>query len=723
MRKIALNCLILCSCFFYVKSDVLTPNVKFGNNQSSITLGSGGILDVGVNNFTVDGGRVNLTERGNITGSPFYIFRGTFSSFLSSSFMSGLYEPNVFNIEALVPYYDPTELNASTGVLELGFNPDPIDFDFFIANPGGLRHKFFIKSGSYLLRGQPLFFGKNDIVLEDEATLLGIGVQNTLNTNIILNGGVLYLQDDLRLGDDAILKGGGTVVFNNRRISLGGAASTWNDSILWYSALDLQLNNQTILKGTWSFIGDGQINGNGNVLDIAGGGTIAIMPFSTLRLSGVKLKGLGSGNFFMGVGSALVLSDVEIEMNANFTFDSGDVYVIGESSVITKNHTLRFSTNQTAGTKGTLTVDRVALTYDTLSFGDTHNIRPTTDEDPAREFVRIDGGGTIRTLRVESISFTSFGSKNNKLMRYAIVWPDRPMIIYPGVNDEGIPQYDINIDGNTQFIGFTDADEPLLFVEPGVHVVFENVFFREFDPIHLQLGEGASLTWGDSSSVRMWRDATLNYPWVFQGNTMLRGGGAILTLEEKGEIVLKGANSTLLIEGITIKGINNRKIRCEDPTSKIIFQNVKWVQNDDYIYDSGSIEVLNDFILYGNGYIFDLQPTKECVIHPDSMLKFMWGITFNYNPISLNKNLLKLTDRSSALAFEEANFSAPNGIQLTKGRLILTKENYAYNDNAASTADGIIFGDGVIEENNILIEKGGDSTLDVQSGYIVNKNI
>jgi hypothetical protein len=719
MNKILLNCLILCCCF----SHLLTSNVKFGNTQSSITLGPGGSLDVGVNNFMVDGGEINLTERGNITGRPFYIFRGTFSSFLSSSFMSGRYEPNMFNIEELTPFYDPTELDASTGVLELGFNPDPVDFDFLIANPGGLRHKLFIKSGSYLLRGQPLFFGKNDIVLEDEATLLGIGVQNTLNTNIILNGGVLYLQDDLRLGDDAILKGGGTVVFNNRRISLGGAASTWNDDILWYSALDLQLNNQTILNGTWSFVGDGQINGNGNVLDIAGGGTIAVMPFSTLRLSGVKLKGLGSGNFFMGTGSALVLSDVEIEMNANFTFDSGDVYVIGDSSVITKNHTMRFATNEEAGTKGTLTVDRVALTYDTLSFGDTHNIRPTTDEDPSREFIRIDGGGTIRTLRVESISFTSFGSKNNKLMRYAIVWPDRPMIIYPGVNDEGIPQYDINIDGNTQFIGFTDADEPLLFVEPNVHAVFDNVFFREFDPIHLQLGEGASLTWGNNSSVRLWRDSTLNYPWVFQGNTMLRGGGAILTLGEEGEIVLKGENSTLLIEGITIKDINNRKIRCEDPTSKIIFQNVKWVQNDDYVYDVGSLEVLNDFILYGNGFLFSLQPTQECVVHPDSMLKFMWGITFNYDPVSLNKNLLRLTGRSSALAFEEAIFSAPNGIQLTKGRLILTKENYAYNDGATSSADGIIYGDGISEENNLLVEEGGDSILKLRSGFIVDKSV
>lgn len=724
MNKILLNYLILC-CFgvsLNLKAST-SNNIKFGSKESSITLGVGGSMDVATNNLTVDGGCINVTDKGSVSGQPFYISRGTFSSFLSSSFMSGRCEPNVFNVEELVPYYDASELAAKNIVIELGYNPDPTDFDFFIANPGGLRHKILIKPAGYFLRGQPLFFGKNDIVLQDNTTLLSIAIQNTLNTNIILNGGYLLLQDDLRLGDDAILKGGGLVVFNNRKLSLGGASSTWSDDIKWYSTLDLQLNNETILNGTWAFYGDGLINGNGNVLDISGGGTIAIMPYSTLRLSGVKLKGLGSGNLLMGEGSSLIITDVEIEMNSNFTFDSGDVYVIGDSTVITKNYTLTFASNEESGTKGTLTVDRVALTYDTLSYSDSHNIRPTTDEDPAHEFVKVIGGGSIRTLRVESISFTNFGNKYNKLMRYAILWPERPMIIHPGVDDQGLPLYDINIDGNTQFIGFTASDEPLLFIEDKVNVVFENIYFRDFDPSYLDLGEDSSFILGDNSSMRFWQDTTLDYPLVFQGNTILNGGGIILDLLEGGEIVLKGENSTLLIQGITIKNVSDKKIRCESSTSKIIFQDVKWIQSGDYSFEIGAFEILNDFILYGDGYIFNLTTDKVCTIYPNSMMKFMWGIEFNYEPTDKNKNLLQLVDNTSALAFEEALFSAPDGIQLIKGRLIITKENYTYNDNATSGIDGIIFGDGINKENNLLIEKSGESTLEVMTGYIVNKNV
>ena len=84
--------------------------------------------------------------------------------------------------------------------------------------------------------------------------------------------------------------------------------------------------------------------------------------------------------------------------------------------------------------------------------------------------------------------------------------------------------------------------------------------------------------------------------------------------------------------------------------------------------------------------------------------------------------MLKFTNRSSALAFEDASFSAPNGIQLIKGRLILDKENFAYNDNATSQSDGIILGDGVAEDNN-LIERGVESTLESQSGFIVDKTV
>lgn len=660
-------------------------DIRFGNSQSSISLKDNGILNVGSRNFVVDGGQINRSELGNIIGNPFYFSRGIMTSYLSSSYMSGRYNSNLLDVDALKPYHDPTEIIYS--ILELGYNPDPVDFDFIIANPGGLRHKVYVKPGAYFLRGQPLFFGRNDIILEDETTLLAIAIQNTLNSNVILNGGILFLQDDLSLGDDSVFKNGGMVVFNNRRLSLGGKASVWDDEILWNSAFDLQLNSQTTLRGKWLFFGDGQINGNGNVIDIANGGTMIILPYSSLSLSGVKLKGLGSGDFIMGEGSSLVLSDVEIEMDADFTFDSGDLYVIGDTYVLTKDKILTFAENLESGTFGTLTVDRVALTYDPLDFVDKFNVRPLRIQDPASKFIKVYNNGSIRKPRIESISFTSYGT-NSAMARYAVLWPERPMTIFPEVID-GQPQYDIVVDGKTQFVAFSSTEQTLLSVSNGVHVVYENVFFRDFVPSHLSLGQDATFVFGNNSYIRLWKDCSLNYGLIFQGNVMLRGGGSILMLEDDGEIVLKGENSTLMVEGITIKGISGNKIRCESDTSKVIMQNVKWIQDGDYTFDTGAFEILNDWISIG-GYSFNFATDQICTIHSDSMMRFKWGSTLNYEPPSLNKNLLQMVDDTAVLAFEQAILSAPKGIQLTRGRLVIEKRNFAYNDEAENENEGII---------------------------------
>lgn len=681
------------------------PNIKFGNTQSSIYLNSNGALQIDSKNLVVNGGQINRSESGNVTGNSFYFNRGILGSYLSSAFISGFYEPNINNIEALKPYYNPNDGHPHFGALELGPTLGPTsDINFIIANPGGFYYMLYVQLGEQFLRGQPLFFGANDIVLQPGGTALAIAVQNTLNSSIVLNGGYLSLEDDLRLGNDAILKKDGLVFFNDRRLSLGGGASTWDDTIAWVMANDMQINNKTTLNGTWVFYGDAQINGNGNVLDFSSGGTIYITPGSTLRMSSVNLVGLGVGNFFMGIGANLVLSDVNIEMDADFIFDVGNVYVIGDSNIITKNYFLTFTNNVANGTKGTLTVDGVALTYDTLGYADQHNIQPTPQADPSHEFVNILNNGSIRTLRVESISFTILGN-NTQLQRYMILWPARPMTIYAGVDSQGKPLYDFTINGGAQFLGFTSSESPLLTVDNNVHVVFEDILFRDFAPAHLQLNPGASLTFGNNSWITVWQDDTLNYPWVFQGNTYIRGGGAVITLGEKGAIVLKGENSTLFIEGITFKGINGHNIRCESNTSKIILQNVKWVQNDDYTFDTGSLEILNDVLVMGDGTTFNYTSNQPSIIDSDSTIKFMWGITFKYQPVNTTLlNLIQMTDQTSALAFDTANLSAPNGIQLTKGRLVIQNECYSYNDNSQNNTNAIIFGDGT-KEGNLLFDR------------------
>jgi hypothetical protein len=730
MKRMLIFCIIFNTYY-------LNANIKFGNTDSKITIGADASLTVASNYMYINGGQLDRTELAEVRGTPIYFTRGKLSSYLSTSSFSGRYEGTTANIDALKPYEDPNEL--VWGACELGYHTDPAGLDFVLANPGGFRQKIYVDSGEHILRGQPLFpeNGKTDIVLKDKYCLLGIGIQNTFNPRIALNGGVILLQDDLRLGDDAIFSGDGQVVFNNRRLSLGGTTAYWNDRILWNSAFDLQLNSLTVLRGVWEFVGDGQINGNGNVLDIAGGGTIFVRPDSQLRLSGVKLKGLGSGNFFMGKNSVLRLSDVDIEMDADFTFNSGDVIIDGDTYVLTKDHILTFAEHPASGTKGTLTVDRVALTYDPLDFVDKLNIRPLAIQDPEHKFIKIINNGSIRKPRVESISFVSYGT-DSAMQRYAVLWPERPMTIFPEGKD-GVFNFNITIDGKTQFVSFTTTDKPLLYISDNVKATYENVYFREFSPKHLSLGQNATLTFGNNTTVKLWSDDELNYRWTFKGNTALRGAGAILTLGEAGEIVLEGENSVLYIESVEFKGLSGTKIRCTSNTSKIIFKDVSWIQDGDFDYNYGAIDVLGDWMLIGPGkpitisetghdvvgiHTFNYKSNQKINILDNGTMSLMKGMKFNYEPSNKDKNLIVMKKSSSMLVLDESVLSAPApGLQLTVGRLVINKQCYAKNDGSGGNEeDSIIFGNGD-KDGNLFIDQSGDASIQALTGFIINKNV
>lgn len=705
--------------------------IRFGSKTSSLVAGDDGVLNIATSGLTVDAGTVTKKKTGQVKGRSIRFENAYFNSWLSEGFITGTFVPD-----------------DADGVIELQ-NPETDSGDFLLTNPGGLFSKVKVKDeGTGVLRGNPLFFGTDDIIVEapsESSTSVGwlaLGVQNTVNTNINLNGGVLELQGDLSLGDDASIVGGGQVVFNNRRLSLGGTASYWTDSLLWNNALDLQLNSKVTLQGAWLFYSDCQVNGNGNVLDIADG-ILLLYPGAKLRLSGVRLKGLGSGEIIMAEDSELILSDVEIEMNDDYDIYAGGVYVDGSTNIITKDHTLTFrsSTDDDWGiafdaefnleyikgldTHGSLTIDRVALTYDPLEFIDKFNIRPLRIQDPNHKFVNIIHNGSIRKFRMESISFLDYSS-DTAMQRYAVVMPARPVKIFPE-STGGKLNYDFTVRGRSNYYRFTCAHEPLIFISDDVHVVYEDLLFSEFSAEYLSLGSNASLIFGDKTTVQLFRSEELNYTWTFRGNAILRGGGSILTLGSHGNIVLDGEGSTLLIDGLTLKGVTDNNVRCLKGSSKIIFKDVKWVQSGDFTFDTGAFDLLGDLTM-ASPYTFSYTTTQKSTILSDSTLTLMRGMTFNYQPAVTTgasaKSLLYLQDFSSTLVLNEVTLSAPApGIQLTNGRLILSKRNILKNDGAQSKSDGFVWGDGDAD-HNLTIEQSTSDFYEMSSGGIVdNQNV
>ncbi|KKQ49656.1 MAG: hypothetical protein US69_C0003G0011 [candidate division TM6 bacterium GW2011_GWF2_38_10] len=193
------------------------------------------------------------------------------------------------------------------------------------------------------------------------------------DNSINLNGGSITLGQNFTFGDDVRFLNPGTINFNGKSLSFGGAELNWDTDIVWNQANDLEFNSKITLTGDacWYFDGDGHVTTNGNIIDISSGGKLWIRDNTSIYLSNAKIRGLGSGSIvFEDPSSRLVLSNVEIEMDNDVTFTTGGIYVDGTSTIVTKNHTMSFDTN------ASLTVNGSALWYDTLDQENYNNILP-----------------------------------------------------------------------------------------------------------------------------------------------------------------------------------------------------------------------------------------------------------------------------------------------------------------------------------------------------------
>jgi hypothetical protein len=178
---------------------------------------------------------------------------------------------------------------------------------------------------------------------------------------------------------------------------LGGATTFMN-------AGDLEFSSRITITGEWVFQGNAYLSGAGNILDLSFGGTIEVRPHTTLNLSSLKIRNLGHGAIILDDStSQLVTSFVEIEMGSNYAFTSGGIYADGPTNIVTKNNILDFS-NQAS-----LTVDGIALTYDTTTFTDQQNIRPVVpNSTTTSKYITKLNNGVIRQLNsIDYISQTS----------------------------------------------------------------------------------------------------------------------------------------------------------------------------------------------------------------------------------------------------------------------------------------------------------------------------
>ena len=558
---------------------------------------------------------------------------------------------------------------------------------------GSVIEALLVKGEAGNICGQPTF--NSPIILQDGATSVTLSIQNKLNQSIILNGGVIFLGNDLALQDGVFLSGDGAIDLSYKTLTLPAAMGTgWSGSLLLRRANDLNLTGFTQLTGTWTFEGSGAtscVNGNGCVLDISGGGVLNIGGDHTLYLSDLHIKGLGAngGSINISDGGTLTLSNVVLELAGSYDLTSGTINIAGNNCTVIAKNSDNFNIS---GPSSILNVDGVALLYDPLG---TAPLVPNPFVTNSGGSITYANGGTIRASygggSGGSIEFTiPTTSGTETLPSNQNLSPSGTMTFLN--EDIGTPK-EITLNGQGFYVQFNYTTGQYLTINENTTVILKNMLLKDFDPALIDFqGTGATkakIIFGDNATVSLASDLTISSaPLTFTGNATLRGNNTTLTLSAANMLTANGANKTLTVKNLRLFLSNATAMQCvNSDTSKFVLQDSEvHMTSIGATFAKGHLDIKNNVSLFGadetstsGSSTFTFSSKGLLTILSDSSLSLENGTSFAYSPDTTNdadatasKRHLILTDPSASLSLDGCTVTTSTaGFALDYGRLLV----------------------------------------------------
>ena len=249
----------------------------------------------------------------------------------------------------------------------------------------------------------------------------------------------------------------------------------------------------------------------------------------------------------------------------------------------------------------------------------------------------------------------------------------------------------------------------------------------------------ASLYLDDAADIELGSNLHLAETWTFSGTNVLNGNGKILYLEDGGNIVLE-KGSALLLQDVILRNVSGNKVRCLDSACTVSLQNVAWVQDGNYSFTIGGLEVIDSLTLSGKS-TFAYQSAQTSTLWSYGKIIFDRGMTFSFDPIWNEsfvmgetdeqdpwleaRNFLHFTDDTSLLELKGATlYVTTTGMKLTRGTFRIKEETRIVSelDGEFNIEEGLIIGNNNVDDD-VLFEFGGGAVLEVVSGALSYKNV
>ncbi len=206
---------------------------------------------------------------------------------------------------------------------------------------------------------------------------------------------------------------------------------------------------------------------------------------------------------------------------------------------------------------------------------------------------------------------------------------------------------------------------------------------------------GGDLTFPENTTIKVASSGVLDG----QGNSLELAAGAKLIIDN---------NVTLTLRNMTwISHESTWPIEMQTATSKLTLQNSALCFDKDLTFTQGQLFIHGDVFVTGTNK-FSYASTGTSYIAPHSTLYFDTNSTFSYSPRLTNRhshserNLIKLTDKTSSIFFDECSLHLPDsGWQLTNGTVYFNNKVAVYGqqtqENSFELGDGTIINDSDIQ--------------------------
>jgi hypothetical protein len=243
----------------------------------------------------------------------------------------------------------------------------------------------------------------SEITLDDKNTTVTCALQGRVGCNIVLNGGKVFLEDDLNFADDVFFTGSGVVNLNKRTLRIGATDLTTSATIEFEDARDVECDANLSLESTWTFSGESILKGRGNILCLGSVGEIVVRKNSSLLLQQASIRELKGYNIRCeDTTSTLSLQSVKLRLSDNYSFTQGSIYV-RKKLRINGDHKFIYQSAQTSiiGSHTKMIFDRGT----TFSFDPIWN-SSITDWNLVRDFFEFEDGTAVLELKGATLHVT-----------------------------------------------------------------------------------------------------------------------------------------------------------------------------------------------------------------------------------------------------------------------------------------------------------------------------